>query len=219
MTQKKTHLYFVPGLGAGSHIFEHLTLDPNKYECHYLEWLIPTRANENLMTYAMRLADAVKEPMPVLIGVSFGGILVQEMARLLKTDKVIIISSVKSEKEFPKRVGFAKMFRIYRLFPSKYLRQIELFVKDKFGKKIKKRIELYEKYQTVLDPKYLNWAFYTILHWEKNYITPHLYHIHGEADKIFPTKYISNYIPVKKGTHIMILNKAKEISKILQEII
>jgi esterase/lipase len=38
--------------------------------------------------------------MPVLVGVSFGGILVQEIATHIKARKVIIISSVRSNAEF-----------------------------------------------------------------------------------------------------------------------
>jgi esterase/lipase len=45
--------------------------------------------------YAKRIAKKIKRENPVLIGVSFGGILVQEMAKHINTRKVIIISSVK----------------------------------------------------------------------------------------------------------------------------
>jgi pimeloyl-ACP methyl ester carboxylesterase len=219
MSHKKTHIYFMPGLGASSNIFEHLRLDFDKYSLHYLEWLIPTDKNEDILAYATRLVQNIKEPNPVLIGVSFGGIMVQEIARILKTDKVIIISSVKSHAELPKGMQIAKTTGIYKLFPSQYLESLGGFAKEYLGKKVKKRVELYEKYQNILDPLYLDWSFKTILHWQKNYKTLNLYHIHGKDDKIFPVKYISNYIPVKNGTHIMILNKAKEISKILEEII
>jgi esterase/lipase len=41
--------------------------------------------------------------MPVLVGVSFGGILVQEIAAHIKARKVII-SSVRSNAEFPLRL-------------------------------------------------------------------------------------------------------------------
>jgi len=219
MSQKKIHIYFMPGLGASSKIFEHLRLDHDKYTFHYLEWLLPKHKDENILAYATRLSEEVKEADPILVGVSFGGIMVQEMARILNPKKVILISSVKSHNELSKSMRIAKATGIYKLFPSQYLESLGGFAKEYFGEKVKKRIELYEKYQTVLDPLYLEWAFKTILHWQKNYKTFNLYHIHGEGDKIFPVKNISNYIPIKNGTHIMILNKAKEISKILEEII
>jgi esterase/lipase len=55
--------------------------------------------------------------MPVLVGVSFGGILVQEIAAVFKQKKVIIISSVKSNTEFPRRLKLAKTTKAYKLIP------------------------------------------------------------------------------------------------------
>ena len=43
-------------------------------------------------------------------------------------------------------------------------------------------------------------------------------HIHGNKDEIFPIKYIKNCIVIEGGTHVMILNKAKRISLILEDI-
>ncbi|PIV17745.1 MAG: alpha/beta hydrolase [Flavobacteriales bacterium CG03_land_8_20_14_0_80_35_15] len=214
-----TQLYFMPGLGASSKIFEYLNLPTDNYCCHHLEWLTPVAVNEPISDYAQRLCQSITEKNPVLIGVSFGGIMVQEMTRFLNAKAVIIISSVKSEAEFPKKFGVAKTTQIYKLFPSRHFEQIGGFVKENFGNKLKKQIELYEKYQIKLTPIYLDWAFETILNWKKQKEVANLHHIHGDADAIFPPKYITNFIPIKGGTHIMILNKAKEISNIIQEII
>ena len=44
-------------------------------------------------------------------------------------------------------------------------------------------------------------------------------HIHGTKDNVFPLKHIKNAIEIKGGTHIMILTKAKKISKIIDEVL
>ena len=67
----KTHIYFVPGMAANSKIFEHLSLDKNLFECHYLEWKIPTSKDESIQSYAQRMCEEIKHKDPVLIGVSF----------------------------------------------------------------------------------------------------------------------------------------------------
>jgi hypothetical protein len=59
-----------------------------------------THYPKNLGPYKKRITGQIAHEMPVLIGVS-GGILVQEMARHIKVRKVIIISSVRSNAEFP----------------------------------------------------------------------------------------------------------------------
>jgi hypothetical protein len=45
----------------------------------------------------------------------FGGILVQEMSKHLNAHKVLIISSVKSNLEFPLRLKLAKTTKAYKL--------------------------------------------------------------------------------------------------------
>ena len=49
--------------------------------------------------YALKMTQEITHENPILVGVSFGGMLVQEMARHIKTRKVIVVSSVKNESE------------------------------------------------------------------------------------------------------------------------
>ena len=90
----KIPVYFLPGLAANPSIFKNIKLDPNIFECYYLEWMIPYY-NESIVDYALRFCDKVKHENAVLIGVSFGGIIAQEMSLVRKFKKIIIISSVK----------------------------------------------------------------------------------------------------------------------------
>ena len=214
METKKIPIYFVPGLAASSEIFEFLQF-PEEFELHFLEWLIPLSAHERLEAYAKRMSDLVLEENPVLIGVSFGGIMVQEMSKYLKVKKVIIISSVKSRDELSKALKFIQKTKIYELFPSKIVENIEMFSFFAFGNTSKTRLILYKKYFSVRDRKYLNWSIYNVLHWKQTKPIENILHIHGTSDAIFSFKYIRNCIPVEKGTHIMIINKAKTISKII----
>jgi pimeloyl-ACP methyl ester carboxylesterase len=94
----KIPVYFMPGLAASSTIFERINLDESVFEMCLLEWEIP-QLKESLSDYALRITKNIKHENPVLIGVSFGGILVQEMAKHIDVRKVIIISSVRSNLE------------------------------------------------------------------------------------------------------------------------
>ncbi len=208
----------MPGLAASSAIFEYLDLPKDSYQIHYLEWLIPKTKNESLDDYVKRLCLDVKDNA-VLIGVSFGGIIVQEMRKYIHPKQVIIISSVKHESELPKRLQVIRNTKAYKLTPIPVLTNIEHFAKYAFGDFAKKRAELYKKYLSVRDKTYLTWAIYNVLHWKQTLDADKIIHIHGDSDKIFPLKNISNAIVVENGTHVMILNKAKKISKILQEVI
>ena len=94
--EDKIHIYCMPGLAASSKIFEFINFTDDRFVLHYLEWLEPKNQNETIVDYARRYLDLITHQLPVLIGVSFGGILVQEISRLLDVRKVIIISSVKN---------------------------------------------------------------------------------------------------------------------------
>lgn len=215
----KKHIYFVPGLGASSKIFENLKFPEDKFDLHYLEWLLPLSEKEKLEDYAKRMADLISEKNPILIGVSFGGIMVQEMAKHISVKKIILISSVKSRNELPNRLKLIQKTGVYKLFPASSINNIEDFSKYAFGNFAKKRIELYKKYLSVRDEHYLHWAIYNVLHWKQIEAPKNLIHIHGLEDHVFPIKHIKNCIQIEKGTHIMILTKAKIISKIIADLV
>ena len=201
-------VYFMPGMAASSSIFEKIELPTDTFEIILLEWTLP-EPKETLQQYAKRMAENVKHKDAVLIGVSFGGILVQEMAQFLTLRKLIIISSVKSNTELPRRMKIAKTTKAYKLLPTSLLNDIEKLVKYCFGEKLKKRLQLYEKFLHMRNKAYLDWAIEQVVCWNRIEIDTNVIHIHGDADEVFPSKNIKEFIPVKGGTHIMILNRYK----------
>ncbi|WP_374506480.1 alpha/beta hydrolase [Flavobacterium sp.] len=218
MDNTKISVYFMPGLAASSLIFERIVLPDSLFEVRLLDWELPI-ANESLKDYAKRMAEKITAPNPVLIGVSFGGILVQEMAAFLNPLKVIIISSVKSNIEFPRRMKIAKTTKAYKLIPTSIFSNMEKLSAFSFGKSIAHRLKLYERYLSVRDVHYLDWAIERIVLWDRTQVDPNVIHIHGDADEVFPIQYIKNCIVVKGGTHIMILSKYKWLNENLPAII
>jgi pimeloyl-ACP methyl ester carboxylesterase len=214
----KIPVYFMPGLAASTTIFERIALPEDTFEMHLLEWEIPLE-HESLQDYAKRIAQNIKHSNPVLVGVSFGGILVQEMAKHIEARKVIIISSVKCNAEFPRRMKIAKTTKAYKLIPMRLILNVENLAKFSFGEKINKRLKLYEKFLSVRDIRYLDWAIEQVILWDRTKIDESVIHIHGDEDEVFPIKYIANCKVVKGGTHIMILNKFKWLNENLPSII
>lgn len=208
----------MPGLAASPTIFENIKLPEEEFEIILLEWFVPLN-KESLEEYALRMTKKINHENPVLVGVSFGGILVQEMAKLIKVRKTIIISSVKSNKEFPLRMKIAKTTMAYKLIPTQLLANVEALAKYAFGNTVTKRLALYEKYLQMRDKKYLDWAIENVILWKNEVADEKVIHIQGLNDEIFPIKNISNCIEVKGGTHIMIINKFKWLNENLPLII
>jgi len=214
---KKKHLYFVPGLAANSKIYEYLVLPKDQYELHFLEWILPLAQDETISNYAHRMCEFITHENPILIGVSFGGVIVQEMSKFVDAEKVIIISSIKSNKELPKRLKLAQVTKAYKLFPTNFVTNLEEYTKYFFGNFLKKRAKTYKMYLSVRNPDYLHWAIYNVLHWQQEKPLENILHIHGTEDSVFTIKHIKNCIQIENGTHVMILTKAKAISKIIIE--
>jgi len=215
---QRIHVYFMPGLAASSLIFERIELPEDTFEMHLLDWEMPI-PNETLKEYAKRMASLVTHENAVLVGVSFGGVLVQEMAQFLKLRKVIIISSVKCNMEVPLRMKFAKSTKAYKLVPTGLMKNVEVLSKFSFGTAIQQRLKLYEKYLSMREKVYLDWAIEQMIMWERTEVDAKVVHIHGDTDEVFPIKNIKNCITIKGGTHIMILSKFKWLNENLPKII
>ena len=85
-------VYFISGLGADKRAFSFLDL--SFCEPVFIEWIKPLH-KESLQQYALRLKEQIKEASPTIVGMSFGGMLATEIAKLDATAKIIIISSNK----------------------------------------------------------------------------------------------------------------------------
>ena len=218
MNQDIIHVYFMPGMAASSKIFEYIELPENQFQIHYLEWLIPSD-NELLSDYARRMSETIEHKKCVLLGVSFGGVLVQEMSKYLNVQKLIIVSSIKSRNELPKKMILAKVTKAYKLLPVQLVSNIDLFSKYMLGNNITRRMELYKKYLSVNDSNYLNWAIENMICWNQEEDIPDIIHIHGDNDAVFPIKNIKACITVENGTHVMILNKYKWFNEHLPKLI
>jgi esterase/lipase len=208
----------MPGMAASPTIFENIKLPEEQFEMHLLEWELPL-PKESLSDYAKRMSSKVVHQDCILVGVSFGGILVQEMKQFVNPKKVVIISSVKSSIELPRAMKIAKTTKAYKLIPTKLFENVENLAKYAFGDFAKQRLKLYEKFLSVRDKNYLDWSIEQIINWERKEVDAEVIHIHGDEDEVFPIKYIKNCTILKGGKHIMILNKYKWLNENLPKIL
>lgn len=213
-----THVYLMPGMAANPSIFENLSLPNDSYQIHLLEWFLPV-PDESLQDYALRMTTHIAHDNIVLLGVSFGGVLVQEMAKHIKVAKLIIVSSVKTKYELPRRMKLSRKLKLYKLLPMRLVEDIDTLAKYAFGETIKNRVALYKKYLSMNDRKYLSWAVKEMVCWDQETAPQGIIHIHGSADKVFPLKYINTCINIEGGTHIMVITRAKWFNKNLIELI
>ncbi|MCB0381867.1 MAG: alpha/beta hydrolase [Psychroserpens sp.] len=218
MSKDIIHVYLMPGLAANPTIFEHIKLPEDQFKIHWLEWIMPEH-KESLESYAKRMITKIEHKNVVLLGVSFGGILVQEMSKYMQLRKLIVVSSVKSKHELPRRMKLMKMTKAYKLLPTQLVSNIDFLAKYAFGETITKRVELYKKYLSVSDKRYLDWAIENVMEWDQEEARPNAIYIHGDKDAVFTHSCQGNCIVVKGGTHIMVINKYKWFNENLPKLI
>ena len=208
------NIYYISGLGADKRVFKNLTIN-NSNETH-IEWLKPLK-RENISEYSTRLIQQIDTENPViLIGVSFGGIIVQEIEKQIKVEKTIIISSVKLSKEFDFLMKLASITKIHKVAPAPFLKWINLLTGDYFFSiKNKEESELLKLIIKETDNEFLLWAVNEIMCWKNENKTSGIIHIQGDKDRIFRNRNIENVKWIKNGGHFMIMNKALEISEII----
>ena len=202
----------MPGMSANPLIFKRIKFSDEKYEIHFLKWTKPV-LNESIENYSKRFLDFIKHENPILIGVSFGGLIVQEISKLIDVEKVIIISSIKSNRELPLYMKSAKFLKLYNYFPLKLFDDVFNISKSLKINKIYKKLDLIDKYLSVRDENYLKWAIREILNWKQEKPLQEVIHIHGDKDLTFPISLIKDCIIVPGATHALILTKYRWLNK------
>ncbi len=212
---KESKVYFISGLGADKRVFANLKID-HPSQTH-IEWEIPSK-KESMQDYCRRLLQQVDlNSELILIGVSFGGVVAQEIAKITPVSKIIIISSIKNKNEKDWKLRCSGYLKLHSLFPEFMLKFLNKLTADYyFGIKNKEESKLLHKIIDDANPLFNAWAIDQILKWD-NKEDQKVVHIHGTSDRIFPFNYIKNSIPIENGGHFMVYNKANEISELINK--
>jgi pimeloyl-ACP methyl ester carboxylesterase len=207
-------LYIFSGLGADERVFQRLNL--SDFSPTFIRWVIP-ECKETIEDYATRLLDQIKATDPILIGLSFGGIMAIEVAKQINTEKVILIASAKTKKEIPFYYRFAGQIRFHKLLPTRLLKSSNSITNWFFGVSSTFDKQLLKQILIDTSPTFLKWAIDKVVRWSNQTQTPNVFHIHGTSDRILPLSFVKCDLTIKNGGHFMTLNKSDELNKILRQ--
>lgn len=209
-------IYQISGLGANQNAFKYLKIHKD-FELIYLPWLIPER-RENLAHYTERMIEKIdfNEDF-VLMGLSFGGIIVNEMNQLVHPKKNILISTVKARNELPKFMKFSSLTHLHELIPGSFLNSDKTFSYAMFRKLYHSKLPDLNDFFEYRDAYYLKWSINQIVNWKNDENLQNYVHIHGDKDVVFPFSLIKNAAKIEGGTHIMVMQKAKKVSEIINQ--
>ena len=210
------HLYLLSGLGVDERVFQYLDL--SEHHITNIQW-IPHQKGESIKTYAKKLTAQITTQKPILIGLSFGGMVAIEIGKLIETEKIILISSIKERKELPLYFKLSAMIKLHHLIPAQLLKKPNAALYWFFGVYAQREKHLLNDILLETDPHFLKWAIDQILRWDNTVIPQNLQHIHGTSDRIMPHRFINKKIEIKNGGHFMTITKADEVTAILKELL
>jgi len=210
--------YLIPGLGTDGRIFKNLLAQFHFEEVHYLDYREEICKNSSGMEdYAKQISKEISHSHDsLIIGLSLGGILATEISKLLPDCKVVIISSIKTEKEAPSIIKIARCLSFYNFVPLWFSRNIVPLLSRIASVTDKEGYHLYRQMLKGWSKQKLKWARKSAVNW-KNKAAIKCLHIHGTRDHIFPHKRIENAILISKGSHYMIMDRADEIADLIKE--
>lgn len=204
-------LYQIGGLGADNRVFQYLKLDnPTKT----INWLEP-KNNEILTNYVKRISEQIQTNQKFgILGVSFGGVIAIELAKIVQPEIILLVSSVYRDEQLPAKYLNIGRTGILNLIPNFLIKPPRIALKYLFGAE---NINLLKQIIEDTNPKFIKWALKSIISWKNENTNCSVVRIHGDSDKLIPLK--GEAIKIKNGKHFMIVDKADELSEVINRTI
>jgi pimeloyl-ACP methyl ester carboxylesterase len=219
--QRKAHvdsdsipIYLIPGMTSDYPVYSRiLPLLPSAVVIDFIQ----PNPRETLVSYASRMASQL--PSNSFIGgVSFGGIVALEVARILRPRGCILISSIRHPSELP------PWFRIGRLLGGRccsfFLGMIGSAA-AMLPKSVCTSTTIRATKLAGLDGRWYRWATSAVVDWkpELAFDGCPVLQIHGTADTTFPIRYTHPDIIVPDGRHALPISHPAETVKAIRAFI
>ena len=202
-------VYGISGLGADKRVFEFLTLD---FDFISIDWITPHK-NEPIKSYSKRLSSVIDtENDFCLIGVSFGGLIATEISQILKPKITILISSVHTKNELRPVFRWFGKTRMVKVIPTFLFDPPRIIATYLFGAKNKK---LLHDILNDTDLSFVKWAVHELICWKNTTQLKNVLKINGTSDLLIPPKGNTEMKIIIKGTHFMVVDRATEVSAII----
>lgn len=206
-------MYLVPGMGTDDRIMQSLDFGESVNEV-CIKWPDNPTEYKGLKGLAEKISEQIDTTEKfILLGVSMGGMISQELAQLVNPEAVILVSSIEFDKELPFTYKLSRVIPIHKLLTEKRLAKIA--DNSKTWKEVEdpELIKLYPKMLKECGAKFLKWQISSIVNWDfkENQLNCPVYHIHGDKDNILPLRKTRADAVVKGATHKLIANGRKEI--------
>ena len=208
--------YLIPGMGADHRLFARLKLDD--VSVHHLDHPALPRGS-TLKDYAAAQALRIDTTRPhVLVGVSMGGMVAQELAAITGPALVILISSWKGPDEMPWSIRLLRGTHPERVLSRAVIDRSLPVVRWEMGVTRPEDATLFDALVKSCPVEDLKTQINACLTWSgPERRVDQLVHIHGDKDRLMPIGSIKDPVVISGGTHFMVFNKAGEVARAVND--
>ena len=210
-------LILIPGLSASHEVFQpQLERFPNVI---VPEWPVPQR-QETMTQYAERFAATLPMDQPcVLGGMSFGGMLAQEMCQVLHPVGLILIATVRGPEELPL---YAKIGRCLHwaipLLPIRLLQSLSRVLECPGVRTWVPLRRILARQFRHADPELFRCSLLQIIRWSAPPpVSCPVWHIHGDRDSVLPASRTSPDELVPGGGHVLTLTSPEAVNRFIAQ--
>ncbi|MFM2386642.1 MAG: hypothetical protein RL660_1399 [Bacteroidota bacterium] len=205
------HIYFISGIGADERMFSKLKLAAGSYT--FLPWLKPL-PQETMQSYAIRMCQKIQHKEFALVGLSFGGMIAMEMARIVEVKKLILLSSAACYAHLPWWIRIAGKLQLHKLVPSYFLHNTNFLMYRIFGATTKDAKQLLAATMKEADTILLQWSMNAIVTWRQQAPLPYMA-IHGTKDRLLPQPLHRINFCIEQCGHLMVFCNAEQVSELI----
>lgn len=206
-------IYAIPGLGTTEKLYENTHIE--NHTVVILKWPIPSK-NDTMETYAKKFIPQINQNEPFcLLGVSFGGMICNELCKIVNPVKTIIVSSAKSRLELPWFIKLLNVLPVHKVVSEQMHRKMAYHGKwfIGFGTAY---IPEYLGMVNSMTENYFKYCINIIVSWKRKENDKAVIHIHGTADRLLLYKNVTCNYTIDNGSHAMVVFRAEEINKIIE---
>ena len=207
MASPKPTIYLLPGMNSHYPVYSRLL--PLVENVKVVDFIEP-EPRESLPSYAERMS-CYFDTAAYIGGVSFGGILAQEISRIIKPRGCLLISTIVGPHQLPPSVrGFRAIGRRTYSNAHKLLCRSASFVPRRIRTSATYRIGRLAGE----NGNWQRWATGAILDWNPDVgsIPVPTLQIHGDADRTFPINLTTPDIIVPTGRHALPVSHPEEVA-------
>lgn len=213
---KSPRLILIPGMGADARLFE----PQRAFGFHFEVPELPVpRPRDSMSSYAARIREQLELTGPCVIGgVSFGGMLACELARLCAARCVLLVASCRRCRSVPRSYRLAELAS--RLIPDFFIkRRAEisgrlLAAVEPITPEQKQLIMQMSRDINVLTIRRIARMIFS---WRShNEPSCPVHHIHGDSDLIIPLRRVRPDEIVVGGGHLINLSHSEQVNRFIE---